>query len=92
MIKKDLTTVTINREPRVTRTEEWSLMPIGTTFIHPKDNHLCLKVSDEIMFDLENREDIYVEEEKQAIWDYSREDPIEIKFELVDISITVKTK
>jgi len=90
MTKKELTTITIEREVRPMTTEQWDLMPVGTTFIHPEDKHLCLKVSDKIMFDFEEKCGIDVEEVHGAIWDFGREDPID--FELVDISITVKEK
>lgn len=87
---KELTTIKVNRETRPVKTEQWLLMPVGTTFIHPIDEHLCLKISDEIMFDLEDKETIDVEESKTLIWDFSTEEPID--FELVDISIHVKEK
>lgn len=87
---KELTTIKVKREPKPMITEQWDLMPVGTTFIHPVDEHLCLKISDVIMFDLQDKEAIDVEESKSLIWDFGREDPID--FELVDISIQVKEK
>ncbi len=90
MTKKDLTTITVEHKTRPVRTEEWDLMPIGTTFIHPVDGHLCLKASDTIMFDFEDKSSTDVKEEHGVIWDWSTEDPIE--FELVDISVTAKEK
>lgn len=87
---KELTTIKVNRETRPVKTEQWLLMPVGTTFIHPIDEHLCLKISDEIMFDLEDKETIDVEESKSLIWDFDTEEPLD--FELVDISIHVKEK
>lgn len=90
MTKKELTTITIKREVKPMRTEQWDLMPVGTTFIHPEDKHLCLKVSDKIMFDFEEKVGIDVKEVQGAIWDFGTEDPID--FELVDIAITVKEK
>lgn len=90
MTKRELTTMTVKRTPRPVRTEQWELMPVGTTFIHPVDKHLCLKISDVIMFDLEDKITIDVEESKHVIWDLGTEEPID--FELVDIAITVKEK
>lgn len=90
MTKRELTTMTVKHEPKSMITEQWDLMPIGTTFIHPVDKHLCLKISDVIMFDLQDKETIDVEVCKQLIWDFGREEPID--FELVDISIRVKEK
>lgn len=90
MTKKELTTITIKREVKPMRTEQWDLMPVGTTFIHPEDKHLCLKVSDKIMFDFEEKVGIDVKEVQGAIWDFGTEDPID--FELVDIAIAVKEK
>lgn len=90
MTKRELTTIRIGRETRPTQTEQWDLMPTGTTFIHPEDKHLCLKVSDEIMFDFEEKVAIDVKETQGVIWDFGREDPID--FELVDITIVVKEK
>lgn len=87
---KELTTIKVKREPKPMITEQWDLMPVGTTFIHPADEHLCLKISNVIMFDLQDKEAIDVEESKSLIWDFSREDPID--FELVDISIQVREK
>ncbi len=90
MTKKELTAIKVERDARPIRTEQWDLMPVGTTFIHPEDHHLCLKVSDIIMFDLEEKASFDVEDEKPVIWDFDREDPID--FELVDITIHVKEK
>lgn len=89
MTKRELTTITVKRTPGP-GTEQWELMPVGTTFIHPVDKHLCLKISDVIMFDLEDKITFDVEESKQIIWDFGTEEPID--FELVDIAITVKEK
>ena len=87
---KELTTIKVSRETKPVRTEQWLSMPVGTTFIHPSDGRLCLKISEEIMFDLEEKEAIDVEEFKSSIWDFSTEEPLD--FELVDIAITVKRK
>ena len=90
MTKKDLTAITVKHEPRPIRTEQWDLMPVGTTFIHPVDHHLGIKISAIIMFDLEDKTAFDVVASKHVIWDFGREDPID--FELVDISISVKEK
>lgn len=90
MTNKELTTIKVNHESKTVKTEQWLLMPVGTTFIHPIDGQLCLKISDTIMFDLEDKEAIDVEESKTLIWDFGTEEPID--FELVDIAIIVKEK
>ena len=92
MTKKELTTITIKREIEPMTTEQWDLMPVGTTFIHPEDKHLCLKVSDKIMFDFTTKETFELSDTltDDMIWDFGREEPIE--FELVDISITIIEK
>lgn len=95
MIKVSLTEMTVTKRPRDIKTEEWDLMPIGTTFIHfgttfdHDEGHLCIKINDEFLFDFEEKDTFSVKTNPSLIFD-AHEDPLE--FELVDVSITAKTK
>ena len=95
MAKVSLTGMTVTKRPRNIETEQWALMPIGTTFIHfgttfdHDEGHLCIKINDEFLFDFEEKDTFSVETNPSLIFDV-HEDPIE--FELVDVSITVKAK
>lgn len=88
MTKKSLTEITVTKKPRDIKTEQWNLMPIGTTFIHD-DGQVCIKITDEFFFDFEEKDTFSVVVNPSLIYDV-HEDLIE--FELVDISVTVKRK
>ena len=88
MTKVRLTEITVTKKPRDIKTEQWDLMPIGTTFLHD-DGQVCIKITDEFFFDFEEQDTFSVVTNPSLVFNV-HEDPIE--FELVDIAITVKEK